>query len=53
METQKENIIINSSDEMKIKIQTFDNIYPITIKRSSKVSELKEKIEQVIYYNLN
>lgn len=50
METQ--NDLINTGnntqgEDMKIKIQTFDNIYPITIKRTSLVNELKDKIAQV------
>lgn len=42
-------LLINQaqSEEMKLKIQTFDNIYPISIKRSSNVGELKDKISEV------
>jgi len=32
------------SEEMTIKIQTLDNIYPLTVKRSSTVAELKDMI---------
>lgn len=45
---QKELLInLAQSEEMKLKIQTFDNIYPITIKRTSNVGELKDKISEV------
>ena len=35
---------------MTIKIQTLDNIHPITIKRNISVSELKDKITEVIHF---
>lgn len=39
---------------MIIKIQTLDNIFPLVIKRSASVQELKDKICEVInllFYN--
>jgi hypothetical protein len=50
-EIHEEGILL--SEEMKIKIQTFDNNFPITVNRSATVSDLKEKIKQVIFSKLN
>jgi len=36
------------SEEMTIKIQTLDNIYPINVKRSSTVGELKDLISETL-----
>jgi hypothetical protein len=49
-EIHEEGILL--SEEMKIKIQTFDNNFPITVNRSATVSDLKEKIKQVIFSKL-
>ncbi len=32
---------------MQIKIQTFDNVFPLTIKRSASIQDLKDKIQEV------
>ena len=40
-------------EEMKIKIQTFDNNFPIVIKRNASVAELKEKIREVKLSNIH
>ena len=32
---------------MQIKIQTFDNVFPLTIKRSGSIQDLKDKIQEV------
>jgi|LauGreDrversion4_2_1035121.scaffolds.fasta_scaffold1278096_2 hypothetical protein len=39
------------NEEMVIKIQTFESITPITIKRSASVQELKDKIFEVFLKN--
>jgi hypothetical protein len=44
----KRYITLELNDDMNIKIQTLDNIYPIVVKRQITVQELKEKIEQVM-----
>ncbi len=41
------------TEEMTIKIQTLDNIYPLTIKRSSNVTELKELISDNLSVPVN
>ena len=46
-QTQQKNTQ-EDSDEMMIKIQTIDSICQITVKRNSTVSELKEKIVEVL-----
>ena len=40
-------IIENSNEEMTLKIQTLDNIFPIVVKKTSTVNDLKEKIFEV------
>jgi hypothetical protein len=44
--------ILEPSDEMIIKIQTFENISPLTIKRGSTVQDLKDKIFEVYIKNI-
>jgi hypothetical protein len=44
--------ILEPSDEMIIKIQTFENITPLTIKRGATVQDLKDKIFEVYIKNL-
>jgi hypothetical protein len=44
----KYKIISELNDDMNIKIQTLDNIYPMTIKRQITVQELKDKIQEVV-----
>ena len=34
-------------DEIAIKIQTLDNLFPITMKHSNTVNDLKEKINEM------
>lgn len=48
---QEEGILL--PDEMKIKIQTFDNNFPVTLNRSASVLDLKEKIKQVLFSKLS
>ena len=40
-------------DEITIKIQTLDNIYPLTLKRLSTVIELQEKISENFHIPIN
>lgn len=53
MEAKKEGKIIlnllelNSSETIQIKIQTFDSVFPLTIKRGASIQDLKEKISEV------
>lgn len=49
-EIQEEMNIL--SEEMKIKIQTFDNNFPVSVFRNATVSDLKEKIKQVVFSKL-
>ncbi|MFM7859650.1 MAG: hypothetical protein ACKO96_48915, partial [Flammeovirgaceae bacterium] len=37
----------NCGDEMTLKIQTLDNIFPIVVKKTATVNDLKEKICEV------
>jgi hypothetical protein len=37
----------NSNEEMTLKIQTLDNIFPIVVKKTATVNDLKEKILDV------
>lgn len=39
----------NNNEEMTIKIQTLDNIFPLTIRKSATVNELKDKIFEVVF----
>ncbi len=39
------------SDDMVIKIQTFESITPLSIKRSASVQDLKDKIYEVRNFN--
>lgn len=48
---QEEGILL--PDEMKIKIQTFDNNFPVTLNRNASVLDLKEKIKQVLFSKLS
>ena len=43
------NTIDNSNEEITIKIQTLDNIYPIIIKKNASVNDLKEKLFEVYF----
>lgn len=47
-------IFLEPSDDMAIKIQTFENITPLIVKRAATVQDLKDKIFEVkfiyIYY---
>jgi antitoxin ParD1/3/4 len=38
------NYFLDSSEEMTIKIQTLDNIFPLVVKKNFSVQEVKEKI---------
>ena len=48
-----ENLIVeNNLEEMTVKIQTLDNIFPLFIKKTATLNELKEKIYEVnIHFN--
>ena len=51
-QNNSKNIIIETNtdnEEMTIKIQTLDNIFPLVVKKSATVGELKEKIFEVKY----
>ena len=37
----------NTCEDMTLKIQTLDNIFPIVVKKSATVNDLKEKICEV------
>jgi len=44
-----ENLVTDiNTEEMTVKIQTLDNIFPIVIKKTATLNELKEKIFEVI-----
>ena len=47
METSKEQPQIVHLEDMKIKIQTFDNNFPLSINRKATVTNLKDKITEV------
>ena len=43
--------LLEQSEEINIKIQTFENITPISIKRTATVQDLKDKIFEVKIIN--
>ena len=42
-------ILENLSEDMTVKIQTLDNIFPVVIKKTATVNDLKDKIFEVSF----